>query len=476
MTGWQRRQFCVGLGAFALSTYARANTAQGASVDRILDAARRLSKTHNQPLQLLLPAGSETNLLPVIEQFQAATSVKVEISTVAVDDINTRLFLAHANGERIDLALPATYGIPDLVEANVLLDFDAIDGNVERLIGTQSLYTLGDYYDQKRFGLQTDGDVYVCFYNGKLLNNPALVSRFADKFGEPPKPASTFEELDRLIRFYHAPSEGRFGGALFRAPGYIAWEWWIRLHAKGLLPFDDQMRPQIREPQAVMALEELVELTGYLHPSVRGAGLVDNWQLFAQGNVLCNIGWGGSQKYFLANSQGFGDDLIVAPTPGGRVNGKLIEFGYFNWGWNYAVPVTSQQPKLALLFAAFATDPQISTLAVRREGFFDPFHAQHYSDPAIEKAYGAKFLSVHRKTMGNAIPDLYLRGRNQYFEILDEYLRRADRREIAPADALEVISELWDSVTDDLGRSDQIRQWRNLKKRYPAAVRLARRS
>ena len=49
----------------------------------------------------------------------------------------------------------------------------------------------------------------------------------------------------------HDPDAGRFGGTLFRTPSYLAWEFWIRLHAKGVFPVDHSMRPLIDGAEGV---------------------------------------------------------------------------------------------------------------------------------------------------------------------------------------------------------------------------------
>ncbi|MFK8017337.1 MAG: ABC transporter substrate-binding protein [Gammaproteobacteria bacterium] len=468
MADWDRRTFCIAACAAGAVKHTWADDTGTDFLRELVDVARRSRAPEDGPLRLLLPAGSEANVQPVIDQFSAQTGVQFRVDRVAVDDINTKLLLAAGSGESIDVALPATYGIPDLVEAGALTSFDDINLGFDLGTETESLFTLGDYYNNQRYGLQTDGDVYVMFYNARLLNDPELAAEYQRQFGEPAQPAQTWGALDRLIRFYHAPSHSRYGGALFRTPGYLAWEFWIRLHAKGRLPFDDQMRPQLTSDEGVVALEELTEVTRYLHPAASTAGLVANWELFAKGETFCCIGWGGSQKYFMSTMPNDKLDVVVAPTPGGVIAGQPRAFSYFNWGWNYAVPSTSSQPELAALFAYYAASPQMSTQAVREQaGFFDPFHESHYSDTKIAAVYGEEFLSVHRQSMRDAIPDLYLRGRNQYFEVLDEYLRRVDRREITPANALSVVSRLWEVVTDELGRAGQVKQWRLLKKRYP---------
>lgn len=423
-------------------------------------------------LDILLPQGSQSNVDPVARAFTEATGVRIALHTVPVDDINSRLILAAATGQQYDVALPATFGIPDLVEAGALQPLDRYQVAIETdQASERSMFWLGDYYNDKLYGFQTDGDVYVMFYNREILHNPDMSARFARKFGYAPQPARTWQEVDRLMRFYHRPANNIYGGALFRTPEYIAWEYWIRLHSKGVLPFDSAMRPQLDTPGAVAAAEELAQASRYLTPGAQSANLFQNWRTFSAGNVLCNIGWGGSQKYFQSNRSHFSDGIIIAPTPGTDDGGGAAAFSYFNWGWNYAVPSSAQNPELAFLFARFAVMPEISTPAVRApDGFFDPFQEQHYEDEEIIRLYGEEFLDVHRSSMQAAIPDLYLRGRTQYMAILSDYLLQVDAREIGPQAALAAVSQQWDELTNTLGRTEQIRQWQLLQQRYPPAL------
>ena len=120
------------------------------------------------------------------------------------------------------------------------------------------------------------------------------------------------------------------------------------------------MRPTIDGAHGVRALEELASASKFLVGNARTAGLVENWETFSRGNILVNIGWGGSQKYYRNRPDGFAADLIPAPTPAG----EGFDFSYFNWGWNYAIPRQSRHPELAYLFAAFAVAPDQSTRAV----------------------------------------------------------------------------------------------------------------
>ncbi len=471
MRRWNRRQVLkTGCAAAAIHALPASASAALPTPDDLLARVKKLTAP-TDGLVLMLPDGCQSNVEPVARLFSAGTGVRLDVRVVPVNDVNTRLLIAHGRNERVDLALPATYGVPNLVEAGALRALDDIVPP-DALAASQSLYQLGDTYNRHLYGLQTDGDVYVMFYNKRLLESPELAATYTEKFGMPPAPARTFDELDQLLRHFHEPAAGRYGGALFRTPGFLAWEWWIRFHAKGRWPFDANMVPHIDSNEGITALRDMVEATRFLHPETFTANLVENWKLFASGNVLCNIGWGGSQKFFRSSASGIKNDVLVAPTPGAKIDGSYIEFGHFNWGWNFAVPRTSRYPEIAALFSAFATHPEVSTLAVRAEdGFFDPFHSKHFDDPQIARVYGDNFLGVQRRMLESAIPDLYLAGKTRYLDMLDAHILRAVRNESRPTEALRAVSSLWNALTDELGRAGQIKQWRALRQRYPAALR-----
>ena len=337
-----------------------------------------------------------------------------------------------------------------------------------------ALFSLGDYYRGSLYGYQTDGDAYLMFYNRDWLEDPEAQKRFADRHGYALMVPETWEQLDAMMAFFHQPEAERYGGALFRTPTYIAWEFWIRFHAKGHWPFDAEMVPQIAGEAGVEALEELIAASKHLYPAARSNGLFDNWKAFARGNIFCNVGWGGTQKHMNGADSAVRGRLAFGPTPGGLVEGRLLVVPYFNWGWNYAVSSRSKQPEIAYLFALYACSPAMSTLAVREPGgFFDPFRKEHYGDRRIVETYGPDFLVAHRESMVRSIPDLYLKGQGEYFDALRENLVLADSGAISAREALERTAKQWRRTTRRMGQETQEEQWAFLRSRYPAEVQQA---
>ena len=440
----------------------------------VVKQASRLVNGRVITLNILLPNGSRGNVQPAVDAFSKSTGVLFNFIETPVDDINTKMFLeTRADTSSYDLALPATFGIPDLVEAGALAPLDKYARKYQPT-GFQdgALYTIGDYYLDELYGYQTDGDTYLMFYNREMMENPDEQKSFSDKHGYPLAVPQTWEQLDAMIEHFYRPDKSQYGGSLFRTPTYLAWEWWVRFHAKGYFPLADDLTPQINNQAGVQALEEMIRVSKFLSPGSTANGLFENWADFAEGNKFCNIGWGGTQKYLNSDKSNVRGKLLFSPTPGGMVNGKLLPTAYFNWGWNYTVSSSSANKELAYLFALFACSPEMSTVAVREQGgYFDPFRVNHYEDPEIKKVYSNDFLKAHRQSMRASIPDLYLSGQSQYFDALRTYLTEANDGKISAQKALDTTAKLWRRIHRKVGVKRQTEQWRFLKSRYPEPAR-----
>ena len=437
-------------------------------------AAKKLAAGRDITLKILEPSGSLGNVKPVAEVWTAKTGIKVEYIEVPLGEINQKMLLeAVAKTGAFDLALPATFGIPDLVESGILVNLDKYAAKYQP-DGFQAgaLYSIGDFYKGSFYGYQTDGDTYLMFYLKDWLENPEEQKAFADANGYALKVPDTWEELDAQLKHFHRPDKGQYGGALFRTQYFIAWEWWVRFHAKGFYPLDDNMNPQINNDAGVKALEELVAASQYLYPGARTNGLFENFEAYGKGDSFANIGWGGTQKYLNSDKSSVKDKLAFGFTPGGNVKGKLLKTPYFNWGWNYVVSSVSKEPEIAYLFTLFATSPVESVVAVRDpDGYFDPFRASQYKDPDIIKSYTEDFLVVHEASMRNSIPDLYLKGQGEYFDALRVAIQDVDVGKQKPKAALDDVANTWNRITRRAGKAGQQEQWRFLKGLYPRDIR-----
>jgi len=460
--------------SFVMSAH-KASAATMENVDQeAASQAKKLAAGRDITLKILQPSGSLGNVKPVADEFTAQTGIKVEYLEVPLGEITQKILLESvAKTGAFDLALPATFGIPDLVESGILVNLDQYAGKYEPAgFQDDALFSTGDYYKGSLYGYQTDGDTYLMFYNKEWLENPEENKSFSDKNGYDLKVPETWEELDAMMAHFHRPDKGMFGGALYRTQYFLAWEWWVRFHAKGYFPLDDDLNPQINNAGGVQALEEMIAASKYLYPGARTNGLFENFEAFGKGDKFCNIGWGGTQKFLNSKKSSIKGKMAFGPTPGGMVDGKLLRTPYFNWGWNYVVSSVSKEAEIAYLFSLFACSPKMSTVAVRDPGgYFDPFRGVHYEDKAIVDTYTPEFLTVHKASMEGSIPDLYLKGQGEYFDQLRTNLGAADAGTKTAKQALDDTAKSWNKITRRMGKRSQSVQWSFLKSIYPASVR-----
>lgn len=435
----------------------------------ITNKVTQLIGSKKTQLSLLYPEGCLANLKPITELFSKATGVTFELKEAGVDNINASIIFSAAKDEyQFDIALPATFGLPDLVSAGALAPLSKHAQKHEPSdYKINQLYDYGDYVNDTFYGYQTDGDTYLMFYNKAMMDSTANKAAFKQQYNYELAIPSTWEQLDDMIRFFHKPEQQQYGGCLFRVPGYGAWEWWSRFHAKGYFPMDENGEPQINNSAGVAALQAMLDISPYLHPNTATDNLFENWATYGKNQTFCNIGWGGSQKHFNSDKSEVKNNLYYASTPGGIIKGKTISCPIFNWGWNYVVSSQCPQQELAYLFTLYACSPAISTLAVQQNGYFDPFREEHYANDKIKTSYSPEFLDAHRNSIINSIPDFYLQNQSNYLSSLQENIYLAYQGSLTAKQALDITATDWKLQTAKIGKNVQKKNWLNLREKYP---------
>ena len=426
--------------------------------------------SQGKPLTVLYPEGCKGNLLPVVNLFSNLTDIKVTLQEAPRDEINTYILLGNMKkaGE-LDVVLPSTFGLPDLIETKAIVDLSDYVTKHEPDVHTKKfLYSVANQYKKKDYAYSADGDVSMMYYNTRFLNSMVNKRNYSEEHGQNLRIPQTWNELDQQIKFFYNPKKKTYGGCLFRNSINTAGEWWMRFHAKGFYPFGEDLKPQLDHEAGIKALEELIKITPFLHPDVMKDNVSENIRNFEKGHSYCNLGWGGAQKHYVSKTSPLLKTLTYALPPGLASKSGVEPFSYFNWGSSYAVSSKSQQKELAYLFILFASSPLPSTLSIREmSGHFDPYRIEHYADSLIQNSYGKKFLTVHKRGLTNCLPDLYLHGQSEYTHALRANIDLALQKKLKPHQAMKVIASEWEKITEKYGRDSQLVQWRAIKMHYP---------
>lgn len=467
---WSRRKFVERSGQLVIAScfFPKNLFAQAMSLEKIIQYIKK--NYHGKTLHLLYPKGSVANVQVVANSFYKKTGVKVLLKEAALTSISSEMILESSlkgRDQKIDVALPATYGIPDLVEKKSIIDLTEFASRFEpKDYWDDVLYNRGDFYKGRFYGYQTDGDVYLMFYNKNIKNKyqDKFEQRFQKKYSTP----KTWEEFDRQLKFFHSQSSNISGGVLPRNNDFTIYEYWLRLHSLGLYPVDDSFNPRLISEKSVKALEDIIALSKYLDKSTKSNNMFENFEIFSKGTSFSNMGWGGTQKYLMRPQSRVKGNIIHTATPGGISKGKSFQVPYFNWGWNYVVSSRSNQQELSYLFCLFASSAKVSADAIKEiDGFFDPYRRSHYQDDRIKSLYGEGFLKVHYESLKSSIPDFYINGNGLYTATLQRGISLSLQGFLKPEQSLKLVSDKWNKITERLGRDNQISQWKFLKQSYP---------
>jgi hypothetical protein len=141
--GIDRRSFlksaAVGTATFvagaSLLSWARPAQAAGTLANVQSDAAKAAKNLLNGravTLRILHPSGSLGNIKPVADKWTAETGIKIEYAEVPLGEINQKVLLeAVSKAGSFDIALPASFGIPDLAESGILDNLDQLAAKYE---------------------------------------------------------------------------------------------------------------------------------------------------------------------------------------------------------------------------------------------------------------------------------------------------------------------------------------------------------
>lgn len=290
------------------------------------------------------------------KMFEEETGCKVNVTAVPLQNCVEKPVLDVTSGVGYFDVIEYWYpGLGKLVENDVLVDVTdwwntkatelEFDDYMEDFVNT---YTL---MDGKRYGIPFDGDLHILWYNKTIfkkhnLNPPTTWDEYLED-------AKTITEAEKGNNVYGCGIMGA------KDPFVLIGTFLSRLGSYGGSFFDSEGRPVVNSPEAVAALEALVEQSKYAYSkptAVHFDELVAGW---TSGKIAMVEFWTdmGAMSDSPEESSIVGQWGAVLIPKGPGVKGQVISPA--NAGFGIGVSTLTAQDDLAMAFIEYAARPDI---------------------------------------------------------------------------------------------------------------------
>ncbi len=344
------------------------------------------------------------------------------------------------------------------------------------------------------YGMPYDGDCINLYYRKDIFENQTYKDKFFKQNGFELNPPKTWEEYKIIAKFFNGwdwDNDGKieYGNAVLRKKGDIAMlEFFATAAAYAKYPDDkayffdpDTLKPRINNPAFVKALEDYIELVNYAPDGAISFAGHDVRNNFVTGEVAMAIDWADLGIYAAENkiSTLKGSQVGYGQIPGSnRVYNaitnsweeKYNQVSSISGNWSLFVNKDSKNKKLAFEFAAHMSSKELTSKLVATSGnAVNPSRFSHFDDASSWTKSGFTEESARRYldeitkslTNKNVVYDITLPGAGQYYQALDETVYEALKGVVSAKEALDKASKKWEVITDEIGRENQIKYYKD---------------
>ena len=382
------------------------------------------------------------------------------------------------NETGIDITVARNHEYPDLLAEGLIADLGPLyaeygfrlgDDRGDGFIRPELQAWVGD----RAVAIPADGDILLMYLRKDLLDSPQEQAAFRKAYGRPLAAPKTWAEYEELVQFFHRPTQGLYG-CVEERDQEGAWMYWMPRFLSTASPyqtlFDGQMHPLLNTPAGITATESYIATVKYGPPGITDDGKGYNYglPLFTQGKAFAVFFTVAAAKMFNGDGSAVRGKFVALPVPGYRHGGQVLHRNTLIYGNNLVVAKSAKNPRLAFLYAMWLTDPDVSTRSIGvTGGFADPYRWNHLRDARIREIYTPEALETFAAEWAVTLPaGTGLRGDGDYLAALDRNLTAAARGDIGAQEAMKRTSAEWETITERLGRADQIRQWQGFRKRF----------
>ncbi len=453
-------------------------------------AARRIASEMEEEvtLTLLISPDNILDFEPFYPEWERETGIKLETQTVPWPDWYRELLtIAITRTEEFDVFMMCPQWVPDLAEARVLASLSQyVDKYQPDIFDPYSPHRLlpglegfGQYRGE-HYLLLSDTDVATLYLRKDLLEDPDNRQKFEQIYGYPLAEPTTLEEWRDQLEFFHNPQEGIYGKVMSWGDEEVAFDFYPRFLSQKITFFDDEMRPNINSPEAILALEEMKEQLNYAMPGILEFDFARALEMFAEGRAYSTLlmTWASIALEDPEFSNVVGN-VTYAPFPGRIIDGELINPQPQYWGWGYSVSQYSKHKELAYLYCQWMSGAAMNArVALTPGGWYDICKVSNYDEdmfPEIRIEHGGPYpsgwMEVQEWQVEHCFPPLAaMRGGAEYTGVLIEAVSGVLAGVQDAESALNEVAERWEEITDRYGREEQIETWNSQKAMYSPVV------
>ncbi|GIL13035.1 MAG: ABC transporter substrate-binding protein [Chloroflexota bacterium] len=422
----------------------------------------------------------------------AAMGINIEIVEVPFADVYQVLkteFVAGSGAFDVVTFYPSFIGdfagngyllpLDDLMAREPASVWDPIMDDV--LVPFRELY---NKWGGQTYALTIDGDVLVMMYRADLFSNEDEKAAFMEQYGRELRPPETWSEWLEVAEFFTRDAGETLAGEVLTQPFYgtaefgrrgFSYAWYLnRAASNGVMLFDEQMNPGINSPEAVAALQNMIDTLKFAPPDVLNFGYDELRDAFIGGQLAMVVQWTDVPKKAADPSiSRIAGKVGVGRVPGFEVGGEVAHRSMMPVGRVVGVAADSDVPEAAYCVAKhIAYNTSLENVSTSLTGL-DPYRMLHLTHPeAFAPLMGQEnaeaYLAGLQVALADGYPDLFIPGAAQYQDALDIQVNRALAGEVSAQEALDAVAAAWNEITDRLGRDTQVAFWQQALESYRA--------
>ncbi len=334
------------------------------------------------------------------------------------------------------------------------------------------------------YALTIDGDVLVLQYRKDLFENADEMAAFQAQYGRELTPPQTWDEWLQVAEFFTRDAGETLAGETLTEPFYGASEfarrsfsfaWFMnRAASAGVIYFDENMNPGINSPEAVAALQNMVDTLQFAPPDVLNFGYDELRDIFIQGRAAMVVQWTDVPKKAADPSQSkIAGKVGVGRVPGTLVGDTIVHRSMMPVGRVVAIAADSDVKDAAYcVIKHVAYNTSVENVSTPLTGL-DPYRTSQLENVGAFAALmgeenATAYLAGLEQALADGFPEIFIPGSAQYNDALDAEVNEALAGRKTPQEALDAVAVRWNEITDSLGRDAQIAVWRQALESYRA--------